>query len=176
MDQPPIFVVTGQLAAGKSTLSRAVLARFPFGYHIDTDAIREMVVSGLASPLQWTDETTRQFDLALEGSVALAAVYHRAGFAVAIEGGIDPAAIDRLVRAVGLGDHLVGVILRPPLDVALRRNRERRTKSFDTSALEGVMAAIDDDLARAAVPPGWVTIDNGHEPVEATVERLLAQV
>src|SRR3712207_5236970 len=75
----PIFVITGQVAAGKSSLARAVLARFDRGYHVDVDALREMVVSGLAGPLEWTDETSRQFELAIEGSVALARVYFAAG-------------------------------------------------------------------------------------------------
>ena len=174
MDAPPIFVITGQLAAGKSTLARAVLAHFPFGYHVDVDGIREMVVSGLASPLAWTAETTRQFDLALAGSVALAGVYQAAGFAVAIEGAVDPPTIDAMLRAAGLHDRLVGVILHPPVDVAIRRNRERQTKAFDTSVLDDVIVRLDADLARDAVPAGWLKLDNGDEPVTATVDRILA--
>ncbi|HEX7196534.1 MAG TPA: AAA family ATPase, partial [Candidatus Limnocylindria bacterium] len=135
----PIFVITGQLAAGKSTLARAVLGRYPFGYHIDVDGIREMVTSGLASPLEWTDETTRQFGLAITASAALANVYANAGFTVAIEGGVDPAAMDDALTEAGLLDRRVGIVLRPRLDTALHRNRERQNKSFDTSILEGVM-------------------------------------
>ena len=69
-----MFVITGQLSAGKSTIARAVLDRYPFGYHVDVDAIREMVTKGLASPLAWTDETTRQFTLAVRASAAVARV------------------------------------------------------------------------------------------------------
>jgi predicted kinase len=171
---PPIFVITGQLAAGKSTLARALLDRFPFGYHVDVDAVREMVSSGLASPLDWTDETTRQFDLALQGAAALAAVYHRGGFAVAVEGAFDPPAIDRHLADVGLRDQVVGVVLHPALDVALVRNRERRTKPFDTAILEAGMHRIDAGLISEPLPAGWVELDNGAEPLEATVERVLA--
>ena len=39
---PPVFVITGQLSAGKSTIARGLLDRFEFGYHIDVDGIREM--------------------------------------------------------------------------------------------------------------------------------------
>jgi hypothetical protein len=172
----PVFVITGQLAAGKSTLARALLDCYPFGYHIDVDAIREMVTSGLASPLTWTDETTRQFNLALEASSVLAGVYHRAGFAVAIEGGLDPMAFDRHLSEAGLRDAVVGVVLHPPLTVALERNRTRTTKSFDPSILEDVIHSIDADLRTQAAPDGWATHDNGSETVDETVDWVLAGI
>jgi adenylylsulfate kinase-like enzyme len=173
-ERPPVYVITGQLSAGKSTVAKALLARFPLGYHIDTDGIREMVVSGLASPLEWTDETTRQFDVAIRGSVALAAVYADAGFAVAIEGGLDPEAIERAMADAGLDRRWIGVILHPSLDVALERNRARTHKGFDTSILEGVMREIEDDLARDGDRPAWHRLDNSSDTVEETVDRILS--
>ena len=170
----PIFVITGQLSAGKSTVSKALLDRYPYGYHIDVDGIREMVASGLASPLEWTDETDRQFGLAIRASAAIARVYADAGFAVAIDGGLDPAHVEMALEEHHLRDRMVGIVLHPRLDVALGRNRVRQSKSFDTSILEGVMREIDGDLARDARRPGWHVIDNSDEPIEATVDRILS--
>ena len=146
----PVFVITGQLSAGKSTVARAILDRFPFGYHVDVDGIREMVTSGLASPLKWTDETSRQFALAIRASAALARISADAGFAVAIEGGIDPELVEAALEEHGLRDRMVGIVLHPRLEVALERNRSRGTKSFDTSILEAAMREIDADVARDA--------------------------
>ena len=170
---PPIFVITGQLSAGKSTVARALLASFALGYHVDVDAMREMVTSGLASPLEWTAETDRQFALALRASAAVARVYADAGFAVAIEGAVDPAEIESALDEVGLRERMIGVVLRPRLDVALDRNRTRATKAFDTSVLEKVVREIDADLVRDAGRDGWHAIDNSEEPVDATVARIL---
>ena len=169
-----VFVITGQLSAGKSTVARAILDRFAFGYHVDVDGVREMVTSGLASPLEWTDETSRQFGLAIRASAALARVYADAGFAVAIEGGIDPELVEAALAEHGLRDRMVGVVLHPRLEVALERNRRRQTKAFDTSILEGVMRQIDADVARDAARPGWHEIDNSDESIESTVERVLS--
>ena len=170
----PIFVLTGQLAAGKSTLSRALLGRYPLGYHVDVDGIREMVTSGLASPLEWTDETDRQFGLAIRASAAIARLYSDAGFAVVVEGGMDPASVEVALDEHGLRDRMVGIVLHPRLEVALDRNRSRRSKSFDTAILEGVMREIEEDLARNGARPGWHVLDNSDESVESTVERILA--
>ncbi|MEA2520241.1 MAG: hypothetical protein QOF49_2321 [Chloroflexota bacterium] len=133
-----------------------------------------MVTSGRASPIDWTDETTRQFDLAINGSAVLARVYQRAGFAVAIEGAIDPAAVDRHLVAVGLDAEVVRVSLEPAVDVALRRNRQRATKPFDTAFLDDVIRRIDGDLRSEPLVAGWQRIDNGAESVDETVARILA--
>lgn len=175
MDAPqPIFVITGQLSAGKSTVAKALLDRYPFGYHVDVDGIREMVTSGLASPLEWTEETDRQFGLAIRAASALAQVYSHAGFAVAIEGGVDPEFVEAALEEQGLRDRMIGIVLHPRLDVALERNRRRQSKSFDTSILEGVMREIDGDLSRGASRPGWHDLDNSDETLDATIGRILA--
>ena len=44
------------------------------------------------------------------------------------------------------------------------------------AALEEVMEEIDSDLARQPDRPGWHRLDNGDEPVEATVETILSFV
>lgn len=135
-----------------------------------------MVTSGLADPTEWTSETTRQFELATAAAAALARVYAGADFAVAIEGAVDPEPAESAISDAGLRDRMVGVILHPRLDVALARNRTRQKKAFDTSILGAVMRRIDADLANDGAAPGWRVIDNSDEPVEATVDRILAFV
>ena len=173
-DAPPIYVITGQLSAGKSTVARALMDHYARGVHIDVDGIRELVTSGRASPLEWTDETTRQFDLAVRGAAALARIYAEAGFAVAIEGGMDPEVVERALDAEGVRNRMIGVILQPRLDVALERNRSRTTKSFDTGIIESVMREIDGDLARDADRDGWQPIDNSDEDPSTTTQRILS--
>ena len=46
-DDPPIFVIGGQLAAGTSSVARAILQRIPDGVCVDIDEIRGLVASGL---------------------------------------------------------------------------------------------------------------------------------
>ncbi len=172
--RPPVYVITGQLSAGKSTVAAALLRRFELGIHIDVDGIREMVVSGLASPLEWTDETTRQFELAIRASAAMARIYADAGFAVVIEGGMDAEAVERALAEAGIAGRRVGVVLHPRVEVALERNRTRTSKAFDTTILEGAIRSIDADLTGVEARQGWHRIDNSDEPVEATVERILS--
>jgi hypothetical protein len=82
--------------------------------------------------------------------------------------------VDAALRRAGLEDGVIRVELHPALDVALARNRERGSKPFDPAILEPAIRAIDADIRAAGVLRGWTRLDNGGEPVEATVGRILA--
>jgi hypothetical protein len=40
--------------------------------------------------------------------------------------------VETALEEHGLRDRMIGVVLHPPLEVALERNRSRQTKAFDT--------------------------------------------
>ena len=48
VDAPAIWLVTGVMAAGKSTVAAGIARRFSPAAHVPGDAFREMVVSGRA--------------------------------------------------------------------------------------------------------------------------------
>lgn len=171
----PIFVLLGAPGAGKTTISRALLARFALAYHVEVDRLREGVVSGIAHPVpEWTEETTRQFELAEQAAADLAVRYHDAGFAVAIDHLHNPASIERNLVA-RLGNRPVYRIgLVPRLEVCLERNRARTNKEFDTAFLEPAIRGVYKDMEAMRDQQGeWRYIDSSDLDVEATVDRIL---
>ena len=168
-----VFIIAGAPGAGKSTVAEALLQSFPFGFHINVDGVREMVVSGLASPLEWGDETERQFDLAFRAAAKLARIYSDADFAVAVEAVMDPQyVVGDFVEPLG-ADRVVLISLAPSLDVLLDRNRNRTNKSFDTSILEMSIREVHREAATADWT-GWHVIDSSDQTVSETVESILA--
>ena len=172
--KPPIFLLSGPPAAGKSTISKALLQKFRYGFHIPVDDLRGWVVSGLSNPIgSWDPETDRQFRLARQSAAALALVYAAAGFTVAIDDVIFPeqasAHYDDLLAAYPVHK----VLLRPSLEVTLTRNalRERAVEpGLLNNIIEPIHAAFDLEQLQGF---NWQLIDSSHLSVEETVTEIL---
>src|SRR5574341_1446749 len=135
-----IFVISGPPASGKSTVALALLRRFPYGFHIPVDSLRNWVTSGLSDPIgRWDVETERQFQLARQGAVQSAITYALAGIAVVIDDVITPEHF-QAHYAPHFGDQLPrSIMLLPGVEIALSRNAKRR-KDVDTSQLNSLIS------------------------------------
>jgi len=174
----PIFLITGPPGAGKTSVAVAQLRRFPYGFHLPVDDQREWVVTGIAHPVpRWTPETTRQFLLAREAAAQLAGRYAAAGFAVAIDDVITAREVEEITAPALPGYAFHRILLLPRVSVALRRNRERTNKAFDTRVLNAPVRQIHRALsAQTLAPDAWRVIDNSDLTIEETIDRIIAEV
>lgn len=179
MKKPPIFILTGTPASGKTSVARVLLNRFPFGVHIPVDELRGMVVAGLSNPIgSWDEETDRQFRLARGSAARIAQTYALGGFAVVIDDVIFPDAIAHHYHDALAGFAVHKVMLRPAVAVAVARNGAREI-SVDNKQLEKIIAPIYahfatfdlDKLAEA----GWCILDTRNYSVEETVSVIMAR-
>jgi AAA domain len=167
------FLIMGPPAAGKSTVARALMRRFPRGVHIPLDDVRHMVTSGLVDmSFEISDELLAQLALAHEAAALMARTYTRAGFVAALDDfwfGEQPEADYQ--RLLGPGLHCV--LLRPQRAAVLERLAARGTDgdSF-RPLLEQAIAFVDDELERHP-KVGWHVIDSTRLTVEETVDAIL---
>jgi chloramphenicol 3-O-phosphotransferase len=169
----PVFLISGTPGSGKSSVSRALMARFQRGVHIPVDDLREMVVSGIAHPVPtWTDETARQFALARGNAVSMALRYANAGFSVAIDDVFSTRDFEMDYAPVLQGAASNRVLLLPSLEVTLHRNASRTNKDFHPDTLENVIRFLHAEYT-AMDGRGWFVIDSSALTLEETVSAIL---
>ncbi len=147
----PIYVLTGAPGVGKSTVARALAARFQRAFVIPMDDLREWVVSGREDPgPTWNDETTRQFDLAYAATADIADRYSQAGFAVIIDHVVFPDEEEKLRARLG-NRHYRTVLLTCRSETNHHRNLTRTGKNMDPNDLAPLIDHVRQNL-KPAVP------------------------
>ena len=161
-----IFLVTGIPGAGKTTVSRALAARFDRGVHIEADVLQRMIVSGgeWPKPPGPSGEAGRQLRLRYRNAAILARSFYEAAFTAVID---DVAIGERLedYRAdlAGLPAYLI--VLAPRVDVVAERDAGRDYHVFDTwSHLDAVLRETTNGVGL------W--LDTSEMTVEQTVDEI----
>ena len=128
---PAVFILFGGPAgAGKSSLASAWCASRDKAAHIELDAIRQHIVSGLADPQDGGATQSEQYDLSVRACCAAGRVFWQAGYDVAIDDVLQRDAFVRVWQPALVGLPAKVVILRPTLEETLRRatNRSKRVR------------------------------------------------
>jgi chloramphenicol 3-O-phosphotransferase len=169
--QGRVIVITGAMAAGKSTVAELLAQRLPRSVHIRGDAFRKMVVNGRAdmtpSPSKAaTDQLHLRYDLA----AMTADRYATAGFDAIVQDVIIGSELAEFIRRVVTpGRHLV--VLSPSVS-ALEWREEQRAKAGYVHFSAG---ALDEVLRRETAQIGY-WLDSSAQTPEETVEDILANL
>jgi hypothetical protein len=173
---PPIYLIVGPPAVGKSSTSRELAARFPRSLYVPVDDLRTMVVAGLRLPAaEWSDELAQQITLARDTACHMALTYHAAGFAVIIDDFWD-ANHSADYHALLAHPDLRRVVLYPQQDEAHRRNFNRSggspARTYIDEGISIVYRQLNPVIAQLA-QDGWLVLDTTALDVGATVESIL---
>jgi len=134
LDQPAMIVITGAMAAGKSTIAGLLARRFARGVHIEADVLHGLIVAGrvgVCMPGTPQGEAARQPRLRLRRMCLPGRSFHEAGFAVVLD---DLTLGDRWEQ---LREELLGIpfalnVLAPGVDVLVQRGTGRSKPSQGT--------------------------------------------
>ncbi len=174
---PPVFLLTGPPAAGKTETAEALTLRFSRAVHIPVDDMLGWVRSGQAPTTQpWTTETLRQLGLARLTAIQAAQSYHAAGFAVVIVDTILPEPAERTYGAMLGSAGLRNIVLLPAVAVLQQRNLERTSKSADTRQQLATLipSSHANFMAAVSMPmPRWQLVDNGALTIEQCCDEIL---
>ena len=166
-----VIVITGVMAAGKSTVAQRLAERLPRAAHVRGDAFRRMIVTGRAEPAPgFSTEQRRQLELRYRLSAQVADGYAAAGFTAVVQDiilGTDLPAYAKMVLTRPC--HLV--VLAPRAEVLAARDARRGKTGYRGGWTVPAMLAELDETPRIGL---W--LDNSDLTVEQTVDRILAYV
>ena len=170
-DLPDIFVVTGIMAVGKSTVAQALAERLPRAVHLRGDLFRRMIVSGRVEVTpDLPAEAMRQLDLRHELAAMVAGRYAEAGFTVIWQ---DVILGPTLARVAGLlrGRSFGVVVLCPSPEAVAAREAGRAKTGY------GAWTPADLDRGlRADTPRFGLWLDSSGMTVGETVDAILERV
>ena len=172
VDNPAgVLVITGIMAAGKSTVAEALALRFARGVHPRGDVFRRAVVSGRAEMTpEPSQEALTQLALRHELACAVARRYAEAGFFVVYQDVILGRYLSDVVAL--LGDNLRGVVVLCPNPDVVAERENRRSKT-------GYIGFTPSDLDRTLrdeTPDIGLWRDNSALSVDETVDAILARL
>lgn len=163
-----LFIITGLMASGKSTVAEALARRLPRAVHLRGDHFRRMIVSGRAemgpAPSQ---EALDQLQLRYHLSAMVAIQYLKAGFDVVLQdnyyGQHWADMLDRLS-----GWQPCAFVLDPGLQVIQEREAARGKAGYHAFSIADLYADFHQTTPRLG---SWV--DNSRMTVDETVDLLL---
>jgi chloramphenicol 3-O-phosphotransferase len=140
-----VVVITGAMAAGKSTIAQGLAQRLPRAAHVRGDAFRRMIVSGRASmdpPL--SDAAVAQLHLRHRLAALVADEYVAAGITAAVQ---DLYLGDDLVRFLRLlsSRPIHVVVLAPQAEVLAARDLARGSSGYGAWSAEEFHEALLDE-------------------------------
>ncbi len=166
---PRVLILTGAMAAGKSTVAQALAERLDRAVHLPGDVFRRMIVSGRLDPTpDDLDAWRAQLDLRYALAADAAARYADAGFTVIYQDILTDAlaqAIDRLAK------HHPGVVVLCPTPEVLAAREAERPK---TGYRHGWTPEGFDALVRRETPKIGLWLDTSTMTVDQTAEFILA--
>jgi predicted kinase len=171
-DASSLFLITGSMAVGKSSVAQGLAERLPKSVHLRGDVYRRMIVNGRAEMgFELSEEALEQLELRYRLALSTARFYLEAGFTVVYQDIIIGKALPQVVRT--LADHpLYVIVLCPKADVVAARDAGRAKTGYATSS----SVAAFDHVLHAETPRLGLWLDTSALTVEQTVDTILANL
>jgi chloramphenicol 3-O-phosphotransferase len=134
-----LVIISGPPNAGKSSTAEALCQRYDRMLHIDVAVLRDFLRMGRLRPWDETPEGRRQRALLIASACDMARRFLDAGYGVVIDDIVMPDELPAYREALaGCRATAHFVVLLPPLDLLLERERARPTEWHRAGRLDAV--------------------------------------
>jgi chloramphenicol 3-O-phosphotransferase len=170
LESGSMFLVTGPMASGKSTVAASLAAAFERGVHLEGDVFRRSIVAGREEVTPEAGaEALAQLRLRYRLTALAAHEYVRFGFTVAIEDVVAGPMLSEFVRLVDYRPLHV-VVLLPSEEVIARREAARATVGYGRWTVPDLYRLFVDETERVGL---W--LDTSEQTPKETVSEILSR-
>jgi predicted kinase len=167
-----IILITGIMAAGKSTVAQALAERLPKSVHLRGDVFRRMIVNGQASlGAEFTEEDYAQLRLRYELAANAAEGYVEAGFTVVYQDIILGTDLETVANRLKTAQPLYVIVLCPTPEVVAEREAGRSKVGYGSWTPDALNAVLRNDTPRLGL---WLDTSalSAAETVDVLLNRL----
>lgn len=166
-----IYVVTGAMASGKSTVAELMAQQFERSVHLRGDFFRRMIVRGREEMLpEPSEEALRQLDLRYRLTASAADTYFEAGFAVLVQDVIVGPALAQFVSYLKNRPVYVTVLTPNEEAIALRES-QRDKKGYGIWSVAGLNSLLHHETPKLGL---W--LDTSELTPEQTVDEWIRRI
>ena len=163
-----IYLITGVMASGKSTVAQLLALRMGKGVHLRGDAFRKMIVSGREEMSENpSEEAFRQLRLRYRLAADAARTYLEHGFTVVLQDNYYGEELPRMLDLLK-GCPVRTVVLCPDVETVKRREASRGKVGYAGFTVEALYEGFLRETPRIGF---W--LDNTNQTPEETAEAIL---
>jgi len=163
-----IYLITGLMASGKSTVAQALCERLEKSVHLRGDTFRRMIVSGREDMRENPPkEALEQLYLRYQLTADTAKSYYDHGFSVIIQDNYYGPALAHMLEFMGEYPVRV-VVLCPDVKTIAEREAAREKRGYTGYDIEPLYAAFMDETPRVGY---W--LDNSNLTPQETAEHIM---
>lgn len=166
--QKGIYVITGVMASGKSTVAEALSKKLEKSVHIHGDTFRKMIVSGREEMCESpSEEALNQLDLRYRIAAKAAKEYYDSGFTVVVQ---DNYLGDKLMYFVELLKNypVYVIVLSPSIRTIEHREKNRGKKGYIGFTVESLYQSFMENTPRIGL---W--LDTSSMSPQETVDEII---
>lgn len=165
-----IYVITGVMASGKSTVTEILARSLDKCVHLRGDVFRKMIVTGREEMSQWpSKEALHQLDMRYDITAKVAKEYHNNGFSVVVQ---DNFIGEKLLYFIQLLKRypIYVIVLNPDIKSIKEREQKRDKKGYVGFTVESLHKTFIEETPRIGL---W--IDTTNMSAEETVNEILTR-
>ena len=166
-----IYLITGVMASGKSTVAQLLAERLPRAVHLRGDVFRRMIVSGREEMCQDAgEEAFRQLRLRYRITADAARRYYEAGFDVVVQDNYYGPMLEAMTNLLE-GLPVQVVVLCPSVEAVAERERTRGKKGYGGYDVAPLYESFMRETPRLGL---W--LDTTRMTPEETVNRIFNDI